>query len=352
MHPARLSASPPQQSHTTRNVLLATALALVASALVVRRQVQRVERAHPPHGRFIEVDGVRLHVIDRGPQDGQSDEVLVLLHGNGTMALDFELAGLVDAAARTRRVIAFDRPGFGYSERPRDARWTPEAQAQLLLRALHMLGVQRAAVLGHSWGTLVAIAMGLKDPTLVQRLVLVSGYYYPTLRLDAVLLSPPALPLVGDLLRHTLAPLQARLLWPLVMRKMFGPRAVPPSFERFPKWMAMRPRQLRAAAGESAGMMTGAARLSKHYRELAMPVAILAGSDDRIAYPSVHAQRLHADLPHSTLTLVPGQGHMLQHLAPGIVRQAALGEAASAPVGEPTPMQERWPFSSAQAVAA
>ena len=67
--------------------------ALAASAIYVHWQVRRVERQNPPHGRFITVDGVRLHYVERGDGDA-----LVLLHGNGSMALDFELAGLIDDA--------------------------------------------------------------------------------------------------------------------------------------------------------------------------------------------------------------------------------------------------------------
>jgi pimeloyl-ACP methyl ester carboxylesterase len=304
---------------------VAALLLLAASAMFVRARVQRAVREHPPLGRFIEVDGVRLHLVDAGePLD---DEAVVLLHGNGTMALDFVLAGTVDAIAPMRRVIAFDRPGFGFSERPRWRRWTPEAQAALLARALDQLGVRRAVVFGHSWGTLVAVAMALDHPERVSRLVLASGYYYPTLRIDAALLSPPALPLIGTLMRHTISPLLGRLMWTPIMRRMFGPAAVPPSFTAFPKWLALQPRQLRAAAGESAGMIAAAWRLQKRYAELSMPVTILAGSDDRQVQTAAQSERLHRELPGSALQVVPGQGHMLQHLAPEVVEHA-LREAA------------------------
>jgi pimeloyl-ACP methyl ester carboxylesterase len=310
-----LSYSPPRS--LSRFALLAGTALLAASAVYVRTQVRRVEKEHPPHGHFIDVDGVRLRYVECGEGD-----VLVLLHGNGTMALDFELAGLVDDAAVNHRVIAFDRPGFGYSTRPRDRRWTPEAQAELLARALSELGVSRATVLGHSWGTLVAIALGLQSPELVQRLVLVSGYYYPTPRLDALLSSPPAIPFIGTLLRYTVAPIYASLVWPLLMRKMFGPGEVPPSFRAFPKWLALRPEQLRASAAEGAGMVPAAVRLQSRYETLQMPVTIIVGSEDRIASPTVQSERLHRELPGSTLTVVQGEGHMLQHLVPAELLRA------------------------------
>src|SRR6187200_3433342 len=138
---------------------------------------------------------------------------------------DFQSSGLIDLAARHFKVIVFDRPGFGHSDRPRDVIWTPDAQAELIKQALARLGVSNAIVLGHSWGASVAVALALKYPTLVQGLVLASGYYYPTFRPDVVAVSAPAVPLVGDVLRYTIAPIVSRVMWPLLMTKIFGPRS-------------------------------------------------------------------------------------------------------------------------------
>ena len=73
-------------------------------------------------------------------------------------------------------------------------------------------------------------------------LVLVSGLYFPSLRLDTPLLIPPAIPLVGDLLRHTLSPLAGRALWPAWLKMIFAPAPVPASFEPFRNgWRCARP---------------------------------------------------------------------------------------------------------------
>jgi pimeloyl-ACP methyl ester carboxylesterase len=127
----------------------------------------------------LDIDGVRLHYIVRGHGDP-----IVLLHGNGALVRDFELSGLVTELARRHRVIVFDRPGYGYSTRPRSRVWTPEAQAKLFSSVFRKLGLDAPIVLGHSWGTLVAIALGLNHPEQVSRLVLLSGYFYPTPRAE------------------------------------------------------------------------------------------------------------------------------------------------------------------------
>jgi pimeloyl-ACP methyl ester carboxylesterase len=104
-------------------------------------------------------------------------------------------------------VIAIDRPGFGHTRRPRSTVWTPEAEANLIAATLNKIGVSRAVIFGHSWGTLVALALAAKYPQQVQALVLASGYYYPNARADVVILSPPAIPVIGDALSQTLYPL-------------------------------------------------------------------------------------------------------------------------------------------------
>ena len=109
-------------------IVIAAGIALAAGNYALAR---RAERRNPPRGKFIQIDRVRLHYVDRG-----TGPAVILLHGNGMMARDFELSGLIDLLAKGHRVIAFDRPGFGHSERPRNRIWTAEAQAILLWRAL------------------------------------------------------------------------------------------------------------------------------------------------------------------------------------------------------------------------
>lgn len=308
-----------------RTWLLGTAAVLAASALFVRQRTREAEAHHPPAGSFVEIDGIRLHYIEQG--QGQP---LVLVHGGGSMIQDFQLSGLVEMAARKYRVIVFDRPGYGYSERPRTTLWTPQAQAALLQRALHQLGVEQPIVLGHSWGALVAVALALDFPDDVKSLVLASGYYYPTPRVDVAMLSGPAIPGIGDLMSHTISPLIGRLIWPLMMRRIFGPQATPQRFrDGFPVWMALRPSQLRASAADLAWMIPATMSMQERYHELLLPVAIVAGDRDLDINTQQQSERLHSELPQSSLHIVRGAGHMVHHQAPQKV-MAAIDHAAVA----------------------
>ena len=96
---------------------------------------------------------MRLNHIETG--DGPP---VVLLHGNTVTLTDFDASGLIGRLAKNHRVIAFDRPGFGHSNRPRDRLWTPMAQAVLFQAALDRLGVEQSVLVGHSMGTLTVMA--------------------------------------------------------------------------------------------------------------------------------------------------------------------------------------------------
>ncbi|MBV9558979.1 MAG: alpha/beta hydrolase [Bradyrhizobium sp.] len=277
------------------------------------------ERRHPPSGRFVECDGVRLHYIDRGETDAPC---VVLFHGNGTMLQDLQISGLVDLLARGHRVLCFDRPGFGHSQRPRSRIWTATAQAALFANALQQLGIRNPAVLGHSWGTLVAIALALRSDYPIRGIVLASGYYFPNMRLDFWLMSGPAIPLFGDLIRYTVAPIISYLILPSLLRKLFSPRPVPAEFtNRFPVCLTLRPKQLRAAAEESAFLVPVAAQFEAQYPSIGCPVRLFHGAQDRLIEPA-QSRRLQEVLDRSQLRLVENAGHMVTYADAERIAQA------------------------------
>jgi pimeloyl-ACP methyl ester carboxylesterase len=315
---------------SVRTIALGSVTALAALAAVNQQNAINAQRKYPPQGDFLRVRGVRLHKIDTG---GPGPAV-VLLHGNGVTSADMEISGLVARAARRRRVVAFDRPGFGYSERPRGTVWSPAAQADLLSAALERMGIEEAVVVGHSWASMVALALALDHPRLVTGLVLMSGYYFPTPRSEAPLFAAPAIPVIGDALHYTIAPLIGQLIKNKVMRKLFSPQPVPHRFSaEFPTDLSLRPGQIRASSEETALMVPSAAAHARRYSELPIPVTIMAGTADKISDPHRQSARLHDTIRHSHLILLPGIGHMLHHIVPDEVADAieAVGKSPGLP---------------------
>jgi pimeloyl-ACP methyl ester carboxylesterase len=312
-------------------ILRATAKANAAAArqtgALMRQGVQALKKdepAHKPAGRFVEVDGVRIHYIARG-----KGRPVVLIHGNGTMAEDFVICGLVDQLAKTYRVVAIDRPGFGHTERPRHWVWTAQAQARLIGHALKALNVERPVVVGHSWGTIVSLALAIHEVADLRGLVLLSGYYYPGRRADVRLIAPLAVPGLGDAARAMLPDAVGQMMAPQVFRHVFKPQPVPARFTaRFPVALSLSPTQARASAEDTASMNAAVALLQGHYPSLRLPVAILSGDADAVVDPREQSCRLHEEVAGSTLTLLPDQGHMIHYAANARIVRAVHAQMA------------------------
>ena len=326
-------------------LLLGGGAALLAGAVANHLLARQTERRQPPQGKFVTVDGVRLHYLEQG-----AGPPIVLIHGNVVTAEDFRLSGLLDRLAENHRVIAFDRPGYGYSDRPRTKIWTARAQALHLLSALEAVGMEQPLIVAHSWGTLVALHMALEEPDRVAGLVLMSGYYWPTLRLDAPLASGPAIPLFGDIMRFTVSPALGRLTAPLVLKKMFAPAKVPPAFRSwFRGGMGLRPSQIRASAADAALMPIEAARLAPRLTEVRGLALVLAGTEDKVVSFESHTGRLARELMGGQVHAVEGVGHMVHHTAAAeVVAAIAAFETQVRPTGaaQPAPASQAAPGSA------
>jgi len=278
---------------------------VVAAALTAKGS----ETTRKPPGQFVTVDGLPVHVIVRG-----RGRPVVLVHGNGTMAEDFAICGLIDRLAARYRVIAIDRPGFGYTSRPRHRVWTAQGQAVLLHRVLEQLSVERPLIVGHSWGTLVALALAADGRRPLRGLVLLSGSYFPGHRTDAALIAPLAVPGFGDAMRAVVPAKVSASLTGQSFRQVFWPQPVPARFTaQFPIEIAAAVTQLRAVSEDAASMNSAVTGLQRRYSGLRLPVSILAGDADAIVKAGEHSVRLHTTIPGSTLRLLPGLGHMIHY---------------------------------------
>ena len=145
--------------------------------------------------------------------------------------------------------------------------------------------------------------------------MLLSGYYFWTLRPDVPLLAAAALPGLRGLLSYTVSPLLGWLQMPLLKWQMFSPTKVTDSFKaRYSTGMALRPSQIRATVEDGALLIPGAVALRNHYGSIAIPTIIMAGDGDKVVFKR-GAKRLAALIKGSTLQIVKGAGHMVHHVA-------------------------------------
>jgi pimeloyl-ACP methyl ester carboxylesterase len=310
-------------------VFLAVAAALGLFAGVTAVGVALIERAHPPAGRFVEVSGQRLHLVEMGiGADIPDRPAVVLIHGASGNLEDMRLA-LGNRLSGRYRVVLIDRPGHGWSERGSGGEQaSPAHQAALIHAALAKLGIARAVIVAHSWAGSLATAYALNYPDGVTGMVLLApathswstgiAWYYNLL----------TTPVVGPLFAYTLGlPLGAAVIGPGVTA-VFSPQPAPPDYIRDTALMlGLRPAELLANAEDVAGLNAFVAAQSPRYPEIAAPTIIFAGSDDTTVSPRIHAQALAAALPHARLVMLPHVGHLPQYAMPEAV-VAAIDEVA------------------------
>jgi pimeloyl-ACP methyl ester carboxylesterase len=121
-----------------------------------------------------EVD-VQYYTAGDGSQNGETRPPLVLLHGIGLDASRVSFRHAIPALSQNRRVIAFDFPGHGESEKP-DVRYTTAFYRAVLEQFLSSLGLENVCLMGTSMGGCVALGHALDAPETVRRLVLVNSY--------------------------------------------------------------------------------------------------------------------------------------------------------------------------------
>jgi pimeloyl-ACP methyl ester carboxylesterase len=304
--------------------LVYSGAALVGASIYQGQRTRAAEANHPPVGRFIETDGTVLHYVDIG-----EGPPIVLLHGIGSTLDDWFVSGVIDRLLPHHRIIAIDRPGYGYSRRPGGIRWTPERQARAIARMLHRLGAHEATVVAHSFGVLPAMALAIQHPTFARSLVLIGGVYLPGSFLGRLSRAVPSVPLLGSLARGAVSPSLARAALPSLVRSMFEPQPVTSTFrERFSIDFATRPGQLRAASEDLGEIEPATRRFLPHYGELTTPVAVVTGSGDAIFDPDLQSRPFAARVPGASLVVIPAGGHLVHHTSPDAVTEVILDTAA------------------------
>ena len=118
--------------------------------------------------RYLEVDGERIHVIERGTHGPR----LLLLHGYASNSQAWR--AVMDRLDGRFQMVAVDMPGFGWSTRYPTHALTGDAYAERLVGILDALGWERAHLVGQSWGGGLALRLAAAHPDRVDRLVLVA----------------------------------------------------------------------------------------------------------------------------------------------------------------------------------
>lgn len=297
-------------------IAAAIVLAGLALAANANAYVRRTEARFPPTGRIIEADGVRLHMREAGPQGAPR---MLLIHGASSNLL--ELWGpLADEFSPLHHVIAYDRPGMGYSTRAKRDAHTLASQAKCAARVLEQSGQDPALIVGHSLGAGVALRLALDHPHLVSGLVLIAPACCPYPGKPAWWARLSATPILGDLFCNLLIPWLGPPMSPTSVANNFWPAPVPVNYlEEAGVPMIFRPRAFQASALDVCATNVEFGAQQPRYAELFTATVIITAEKDRIVSPKRHARALAAMLPAAELVIAPDTGHMPHRLRTDLV---------------------------------
>ena len=257
---------------------------------------------HPEHSWFTSIGGVRIHYQEAGDEKAPP---IILIHGFISSNLVWNEVFLPLANAGFR-VIAPDLPGYGYSDKPSDGRYTIDAQAYAVLGLMDRLGIDQATIVGASYGGAVAATIALDYPERVAKLILVGAVSNDQPK-KKLLLRLAGVPLLGDIatplflgsrwiLRKRTQDVYRRLGYPLDERKLEA-----------------RHHLLETANTHRAMIRTirrwEADRISREASLIRQPTLLVWGEEDT-HIPISEAFRLRDAIPNSRLTVFRDCGHL------------------------------------------
>jgi pimeloyl-ACP methyl ester carboxylesterase len=280
----------------------------------------RLEARHPPVGRFVAVSGGRLHLVDRRPQGREPDGTIVLLHGASGAQGDMMVTLGVRLLDRYR-VIAIDRPGHGWSDRPGGrADAAPARQAALIHEALTAIGVEHAVVVGHSLAGSVATRLALDHPQMVSGLMLLAPATHPWPGGVAWYYTPATAPVLGTMFSHTLAMPLGLAVFDKAIEAVFTTQTPPDAYaEAAGARLVLRPREFKANAEDVKDLAGYVREQASRYGAIKAPTVIITGDADKIVSPKIHSAALAREIPGARLIVLPGVGHVPQWAAPDVV---------------------------------
>ncbi|MBL0215981.1 MAG: alpha/beta fold hydrolase [Myxococcales bacterium] len=248
----------------------------------------------PADATFVDVDGIHVRYREAG-----SGPAVVLIHGFSASSDSW--LSVIPSLAVGHRVIAIDLKGFGWTSRP-DGDYSPAAQAKLAWAVLDKLGVEDVAIVGHSWGSSVALEMATAHQDRVRRVALYDAYVYDDQ--------------VPSFFRWAEKPGLGDALFGLYYTERMEDRVPLAYYDD--RWVTQARVDHVESELDRPGTTAAALAAARHHhfgklhealRAFTRPVLLLWGENDEVT-PLRFGQRLAAELADAELKVYPRCGHL------------------------------------------
>jgi pimeloyl-ACP methyl ester carboxylesterase len=263
----------------------------------------------------IDVGGLRLNSLLVEPGKNPDLPPIVFIHGASTSLYDPVFSFRAGLEGRAR-LLFVDRPGHGSSDAGGKDDILPDGQADAIARLMKKRGIQKAIVVGHSFGGAIAAALAMRHPEMVSGLVFLSPAVYPWDSGVAWYYDVASAPVTGPLFSTLVVPPLGLLAIRSATKSVFAPNRVPPDYIESTKAMqALRPAAFRHNAREIAALSDWARKASPGYRTIKAPTVIITGDTDGIVSPQIHSKHLARDIGGAKLVVVSNLGHKSDYIA-------------------------------------
>ena len=295
-------------------------------ALLTLRIAASAERKVAPAGKFVDIDGNRIHYVEAG-----KGRPILFIHGLGAQLHQFRHP-LFARFEKDYRIVALDRPGSGYSVRASGAGAGISEQARLIVAFMDRLGLEKPLLVGHSLGGIVALAIAIEHPGKAAGLALLSPYTRYSAKIG-----PEFAPLQIEqpwrrrLVAYTTAIPDALKTSPQILDFIFGPQAMPADYPiQGGGMLGLRPSHFYATSSDLMDSAIDMERLQARFGEISVPVGILFGTADRVLPHKPHGVAMKDKIAGLELELLEGIGHMPQFAATDAVEAFIRRMAAKA----------------------
>ncbi len=281
-------------------LVIFVAVLLLPFLLIRLREKYTTTQLISSQTRILQIHGNVVAVRDYGQGD-----VVILIHGFAGWSDTWEEL-VTRLVTRQKRVLAVDLIGAGASARSSNSSdYTTDAQARLILTVMHQLGIEKATLIGHSYGGRVAMQTAILDGAKVHKIITIAPEAFATDRPPMAKLV--GLPLFGFALAYwSTAPALIGIGLRSVSRRKAWVTAA--EVERYAKPVRVLG-HLQAQIVQSISPKDGDMPVPRHLARINCPVFIIWGDSDPV-FPATDGLKLVDQLVDAHLAVVPQCGHL------------------------------------------
>jgi pimeloyl-ACP methyl ester carboxylesterase len=315
--------------------LLVVALLFIAAIGYSAYKAGAIEQTYPNIGQLTDIGGYRMNAVHLARPAEADLPPIVFIHGASGNLRD-QLGAFAAPLAGRAEMLFVDRPGHGYSERGGPENALPSGQADAIARLMEKRGMEKAIIVGHSFGGAIAAAFAVRHPRKTVGILFLAPATHPWPGGVDWYYTLAAMPVIGWLFSHA-------LVLPLGLRRLeqgtlgvFRPNTRPARYvEKTGPALVLRPQVFRNNAVDVAGLLAYVTAESPRYREISAPTVIITGDSDDIVLEELHSRGLARDIEGAELITIRHLGHKPDYVATDVAI-AALERIA----GQPRDLQD------------